>query len=126
MRQLLTITLLLLASLSFGQISEFRTPEKEFIEDVENFIKAFDKDLSKQYSKEIERLYASKYGAAQQQEIVKFANLMLKKKFKAKSDFVNYFGSIIGYAKTQQFKPEEFANWFETLNGLTKSSNKKG
>tara|TARA_B110000208_G_scaffold185020_1_gene239593 strand:- start:1350 stop:5792 length:4443 start_codon:yes stop_codon:yes gene_type:complete len=125
MRQLLTITLLLLASLSFGQISEFRTPEKEFIEDVENFIKAFDKDLSKQYSKELERLYASKYGAAQQQEIVKFANLMLKKKFKAKSDFVNYFGSIIGYAKTQQFKPEEFANWFETLNGLTKSSNKK-
>lgn len=125
MKQLLAIILLVITSIGFGQISEFRTSEKEFIEDVENFIKDFDKETAKEISKQLEQYYGAKFGLSQQQEIVKFANLMLEKKYKVKPEFLHYFGSIIGYAKNQQSKPEYFNNWFETLNSLAKSSNKK-
>ncbi len=125
MKQLLLIPLLFISSICLTQITEFRPSSDDFSEDVENFIKPMDKSLAKEISKEIENVFNSKFSENQRAEIASFSNLMLEKKYKLKPDFLSYFNSIIGFGKSSKSTNKDFETWFEVLNKLVKSRNKR-
>lgn len=125
MKYVITTWLVALSFVIFGQGTEFRTGDKEFIEDVENYIKPYDKSLAKKISGELENTYIRIFNGGQKAKIVGYANQLIKKKIRLKPDFIAFFNSISGFAKTKNFSKQEFEDWSNLMDALMKSKNKK-
>ncbi|MEN8927253.1 MAG: hypothetical protein ABF240_00140, partial [Flavobacteriales bacterium] len=125
MRFYTTIFLLFISSLLFSQVTEFRVADNEFLDDVENYVKTYDKSLAKSLKSELESTYISGFTVAQKNTIVSFANELLNKKVKPKPDFFSYFKTINGLGKTENLKAGEFDSWADLMKKLLKSRNKR-
>lgn len=125
MKYFFTAIVILLSEIGFGQISEFRSSPEEFAEDVENFIKPIDKKMAKNISEDLESVLTTAFTSSQSSDFASFANEMLKKKYKLRPHFLDYFNSIIGLGKSKNHSASEVDNWNSVLKELIKSRNKK-
>lgn len=124
MRLYIAIFLLFISSSIFSQVTEFRVADKDFLDDIENYIRPYDKSFSKELKSELESSYTSGFNLQQKVSIVNFANELMKKKIRPKPYFFAYFKSIKGLSKVNNLKKEEFDSWSNLMTNLLKRKNK--
>ncbi len=108
----------------FSQVTEFSSVSSDFPQEVENFIKDYDKSLAKTYAKKLEEVWGV-YTEEQKQTVVAVANKMLEKKVKLKPHFLHYFSSISNFGTSSNYSSQGFKNWTEVVSKLLEYRNKK-
>ena len=124
MKKILTFFFVVAFSSLIAQVTEFSSISSEFPEEVENFIKTYDKALAKEYAKDLEEVWQV-YPETQKQVVIALANKMLEKKLRLRPHFLHYFSSITSFAQTSNYNQESFDNWSDVVARLLESRNKK-
>ena len=122
---ILIISLVTITNIGLSQVTEFRSGDIEFLEDLKSHLSSVDKSFAKKYITEFTPLYNSNYSPEQRAVLVKFANQLLEKKIRIKPNFINYCLSIKGFVKTKQFNKDEFTNWEEIMTKLLRLRDRK-
>lgn len=124
MKKILTFFFVVAFSSLIAQVTEFSSISSEFPEEVENFIKIYDKALAKEYAKDLEEVWQV-YPETQKQVVIALANKMLEKKLRLRPHFLHYFSSITSFAQTSNYSQVGFDNWSDVVARLLESRNKK-
>ena len=120
MKNFLTFFFIIFVSSVFAQFTEFSSVSSEFPDQVEDFIKEYDKALAKEYAKDLEDVWEV-YPETQKQIVISIANKMLEKKVKLRPHFLHYFSSIASFGSSSNYSSQGFENWtkvvFQTIGG---------
>lgn len=124
MKNFLTFFFIIFVSSVFAQFTEFSSVSSEFPDQVEDFIKEYDKALAKEYAKDLEDVWEV-YPETQKQIVISIANKMLEKKVKLRPHFLHYFSSIASFGSSSNYSSQGFENWTKVVSKLLEARNRR-